>query len=577
MNRQKLYIAILCWIGGFLLASTPGFSQLLSKKKGNPEGKKMASEELMADGMRFVMKGEPAQALPVFEALIHAEPAEPSGYYMHAKVLNELKKYDQAIVSAKKAFDADPANATYGVFLAELYNSQKLYAEVVPVYESLLKLEPGNVNFGIEMAAAYIFTGQFEKAISTYDNLEKVMGVAEEITRQKQQLYLRQNKLEEAIGESYKLINADPGDSQHYVELAELLIANERIDEAMKPLEESVRLNPDEAQAHVLLADIYRRKGDLKRCNEELKIVFSNHNLDAEPKVRVLTGYISMLKSKEEKEDALNLSRLLVETHPDDARSMVIYADLLARNGEKENARDVYVKASKLDPSIYEIWAAILQLDGELNQIDSLMVHSDQALEVFPNQGLLWYSNGTANLIKKNYSRAIESFEECLNLTTDHPDLVRAVNAQLGDAYNAKGDHGKSDEYYEKVLKEDPDNDHVLNNYSYFLSMRKENLDKALSMSTRLVGKHQNNATYLDTHAWVLYVRKEYNEARKFLEKAILDTANVNGTIIEHYGDVLFKLGQKDRALEQWKKARSKGETSDIINRKIETGILHEK
>jgi predicted negative regulator of RcsB-dependent stress response len=96
-------------------------------------------------------------------------------------------------------------------------------------------------------------------------------------------------------------------------------------------------------------------------------------------------------------------------------------------------------------------------------------------------------------------------------------------------------------------------------------------------MSTRLIGRHQNNATYLDTHAWVLYVRKEYDEARKYLEKAMQDTLNVNGTIIEHYGDVLFKLGHKEKALEQWKKAKSKGDTSDIINRKIETGILHEK
>jgi len=577
MNCRNKYIYLLSWVGCFLLALSPGYSQFRNKKKEDSQSKKAAAEELMADGMRLLIKGEPAQALPVFDALIQAEPTEPSAYYMRGKVLNELKKNDEAILSAQKAFEMEKDNATYGVFLAELLNNQKMYAEAATVYETLLELEPRNVNFGIEMAAAYIFTGQLDKAIEAYNKLEKVMGVVQEITRQKQQLYLRQNKLDKAIEESYKLINTDPGDSQHYVDLGELLIANDRIDEALKPLEESVKLNPDEAQAHVLLADIYRRKGDLEKCNQQLKIVFANHNLDAEPKVRVLTGYLAMLKTEEEKKEALNLSQLLVETHPDDARSMVVYADLLARQGEKEKARDTYVLASKLDPSIYEIWGAILQLDGELNQIDSLLVHSDQALEVFPNQGLLWYSNGTANLIKKNYGRAIAAFEECINMTNDHPELIRAVQAQLGDAYNAKGDHVKSDEYYDKVLKEDPDNDHVLNNYSYFLSLRKENLDKALSMSSRLVGRHQNNATYLDTHAWVLYVRKEYDEARKYLERAILDTMNVNGTIIEHYGDVLFKLGQKDKAIEQWKKAKLKGETSDIINRKIETGILHEK
>ena len=63
-------------------------------------------------------------------------------------------------------------------------------------------------------------------------------------------------------------------------------------------------------------------------------------------------------------------------------------------------------------------------------------------------------------------------------------------------------------------------------------------------MSTKLAELHPKNATYLDTHAWVLYVMKDYAGAKKYLEKAIQsDPANISGTILEHYGDVLIPVG----------------------------------
>lgn len=246
------------------------------------------------------------------------------------------------------------------------------------------------------------------------------------------------------------------------------------------------------------------------------------------------------------------------------------------RNGKKAEARDRYVKATSIDGSDYKVWGAVIQLDGELNQVDSLLVHSEKALEVFPNQGLLWYSNGTAHLMKKDYKKAISSFEESLKLLTEK-DMLPYIHAQLGDAYNGLGENAKSDAAYDLALMENPDNDHVLNNYSYFLSLRKEKLDQALKMSERLIQQHQNNPTYLDTHAWVLYIRKDYKKAKESLEKAMRDSTNVSGTIVEHYGDVLFKLGERENAVLQWKKAKKMGETTELLDKKIATGTLHEQ
>jgi tetratricopeptide (TPR) repeat protein len=537
---------------------------------------RLEEETMAAEGMKYMMMDEPIRALPIFEKLVKSIPSDAAGHFMLASALLKLDRTAEALPHATLAFETDRANPYYTQQLGEIHVKQKNYGEAAKIYEQLVRQYPANVEYGVELAAMYVFNDQFDKAIATYDQMEKSIGITEEITHQKEQLYLRLNKFDKAIEEANKLIDSEPTELAYRIELAELLIANERIDEAVKPLEEALRLNPDEAQAHVLLADIYRRKGDVEKTNRELQVVFSNPNLDAEPKVRVLSGYLTMLKTDKDREDAASLAKQLVETHPKEARALVLYADLLVQQGRKAEARDIYVRAARANSSVYEVWGAVLQLDGELNQIDSLLAHSEQALEVFPNQGMIWYSNGSAQLMKRNYKRAVSSLEESRRLI-DNPEMKQLINAQLGDAYNGLGDNAKSDASYELVLKDDPNNDHVLNNYSYFLSLRKEKMDLALQLSERLVQKNPNDATFLDTYAWVLYIRKDYKKAKTFLEKAVQAKEGVSGTIVEHYGDVLFQLGEREKAVEQWKKAKTMGETSDLLEKKIATGTLHEQ
>ncbi|HEV7378906.1 MAG TPA: tetratricopeptide repeat protein, partial [Dyadobacter sp.] len=371
----------------------------------------LKDESLAIEGMKFLMRDEPAKALPFFEKLIEKTPGKAASHYMLARTLIKLDKADDAIIASRKAYDLDKNNIFYAQQLGELLAKKRKYADAAQIYQTLVARNPDNIQYGIELAAIYVFNDQYDKAIVTYDNLEKSIGVTEEIIHQKQQLYLRQNKLDKALAEAKKLITAEPGEVSDRIELAEMLIANDRTNEAVLPLEEALKINPDEAQAHVLLADIYRKNGDIEKCNRELKLVFANPNLEAEPKIRVLSGYVKMLKTDAEFQDAVVLARQLADTHPKDAKAMIIYADQLMRIGKKVEARDLYAKAARLDGSTFEVWGALLQLDGELNQVDSMLVHSELALEVFPNQGLLWYSNGTAHLMKKDFNRAISSLE----------------------------------------------------------------------------------------------------------------------------------------------------------------------
>jgi tetratricopeptide (TPR) repeat protein len=240
----------------------------------------------------------------------------------------------------------------------------------------------------------------------------------------------------------------------------------------------------------------------------------------------------------------------------------------------KAQAEQAFLSAIQRGSASFEAWQNLLALEAESGKFDSLIFHSEQGLEIFPNQAMLYYFNGYGNLSKKNYRQACSSLEQARKLSAANPNLVHDINSMLGDAYNGTKEYSKSDQAFEASLTHDPNNVFVLNNYSYYLSLRKEHLEKAEKMSAQTVRDHPDNATYLDTYAWVLYAREKYREARKVMEHA-LELPGVSFVHYDHYGDILFQMGDVDGAVRQWEKARSMTSEHDEIDKKIANRRLY--
>ncbi|HOZ83717.1 MAG TPA: tetratricopeptide repeat protein, partial [Bacteroidia bacterium] len=85
-----------------------------------------------------------------------------------------------------------------------------------------------------------------------------------------------------------------------------------------------------------------------------------------------------------------------------------------------------------------------------------------------------------------------------------------------------------------------------------------------------------NQSSFLDTYGWILYQEGKYDEAKKWIEKAMENGGENSGTILEHYGDILFKLNQSDKAFEYWKKAKQSGDASGLLDQKIRDKKLYE-
>lgn len=561
LSRIVFYITVCCFP---FLVNAQGDSKKVVPKEV------LEAETGLIEGMKYYNAEEYQKAAEIFKQIIDRKAEEPGILFMLAKSYANLNEVPEAIVYAERAADKS-GNKFYQQFLAKLYTKQTKYKDAADIYQKLIKKSPSEIGNYFELSELYLMQEKYSDAIKVYDDIEKEIGISEEISRQKQLIYLQQNKVDEAIKEGNKLIVAEPMESDFVIQQAQMLLANERYKEAQKMLTDVLKTSPNFAEGHVLLAEVYRLQGDLVKSSEELKSAFSNNDLSPEIKAKILSSYVLTVNknsSAENIDNVIELTNQLIKQSPDNAKAYVVLGDMLKQKGDNKAARDAYVKSTNYDKSVFEVWMAIIELDNELKDNKALVEHTASATEYFPNQAVFWYYNGFGNYAIKDFEEAEYALDEAKNLAFSNKELSANVNALLGDVFNAKKDYKKSDAAYEAAIKSDPNNEQALNNYSYFLSLRGENLDRAKELSQKLIEKHPENATYLDTHAWVLYKKGDYENAKKYLKKAVAQ-ANASGTVIEHYGDTLFKLGDKAEALIQWQKAKVKGGASSQIDDKI--------
>ncbi|QDA60611.1 tetratricopeptide repeat protein [Hymenobacter jejuensis] len=532
------------------------------------------SESFFVDGVKYVLLEDYNKAL---ERLLKAYALNPTNAAINYKIAetNLLSgNLKDATNFAQSAVKLDPKNAYYYLLLAQIYTSQKQYDDAAKVYTSLIHDVPGSNYYLFNLADLYMAQGKLDEALATFDQAEKQFGPIDEVSFKKQQIYLKQNKLDKALQEGESLIKANPEEVRYVLAQAELYASNNRPADAIRVANQALKQDPDNPQARMILADVYRQQGNAAESEKQIKLAFESPALDIDDKVRILVDYIRQLPNPKLNATALDLAGITMRVHPKEAKAFAVAGDIQIITENKKDARDSYLKAIHLDNSKFQIWQQVVLIDAELNQIDSLQRHTDQALELFPNQASLWFYNGVAHLLKKEPTKGVKSLEYGRKLATDNPELLAQFDTQLGDAYHELKDYPKSDAAYEAALAFDANNAQALNNYSYYLSLRGEKLDKAKEMSGKLVKQFPDNDTYLDTYAWVLYKLKDYNGARQYLEKAL--KTSTDGNVIEHYGDVLFQLGQKEQALTEWQRAKKTGEASALIDRKIKEKKLYE-
>lgn len=544
---------------------------------GDPKGKTKITEKQRLDAeyhfynaTKEVMLGNYDEAVRLFSQSLSINPYNSAAYYELGRIAFDKSDFASALDMARAAVTLDKKNVWYKYLLAQSLQATNKPDEAVKIFEQIAKEHPESPEYAYELADAYLKASRPYDAVKALDKIENLLGITPEVSEEKQRIYLRLGNIDKAAGEVQKLIDLNPKDPSYYLVLADMYFVNRMPDKAIEVYNRILEIDPDNGPVHYSLSQYYRDKGEKDKSYNELKLAFASPEVSIDTKMQVLMSYYSLSETNADlKKQAFELLDLVQKAHPEDPKSFAVFADFAMRDKRYSQARDLYLNVIERDNSKFAVWQQLLTCDSELADYQALYTHSGQAIELFPTQPVLYLYKGIAAIQLKKADDAITALTEGGALVYNNQQLELQFYIYLGDAYNEKKNYAKSDEFYEKALELEPQNTYVLNNYSYYLSIRKEKLAKAREMAKLVNTLMPNNPSYEDTYAWVLYVSGEYKEALQWLDKAISHGAENNGTILEHYGDVQFKLGNTEKALEYWKKAKEKGSTTDKIDRKI--------
>ncbi len=344
----------------------------------------------------------------------------------------------------------------------------------------------------------------------------------------------------------------------------------------METYQLALKKEPNNPMLHLALADYYKLQNDKENFYKEIKIAFENPELEPDTKTKILVSFYQLAETDQSyARQADELLDITLRLHPTSADAHAFKGDILYRDKKLKEAKEEYVKSVTLDKNKFSIWTQLLYLESEQNDIKALEKHSAEAIELFPNQAAPYYFNGMANMQLKQYEKAIESFNEGIEFVYENNPLLIQFYSNMGECYNAIKNYEKSDKAFENALKVDPDNALVLNNYAYYISLRKSMLEKAEKFSRRSNELSPNNRSYIDTYGWILYQLGKYKDAEIWLSRAVKMGSN-SGVIMEHYADVLYKLNKKEEALYYWKEAKLSGGGSELLDKKITDKKLYE-
>jgi tetratricopeptide (TPR) repeat protein len=457
--------------------------------------------------------GNYEKAIELFNKCLEQDPADAAAMYELANIYTDQGKVSEAASLAERAAELDPANKWYKTLLIQLYQAQGKFTDAGRIIDQLIVAEPDNIEYYQDEALNYIYDNDYKNAVKSYDILEQKLGINEDISIQKEKIYIMMGKPDKAIEEIRKLSGAYPDEPRYLEMLAELYMTSGMYDQALEVYNEILKVDPENPYINISLSDYYRKKGDKTKSLEYLKAGFANPNLDIDSKVSILLAYYSVNEIYNSyKDEAFELATILIKAHPDDPKAHSIYADFLVQDKRYEEARMAFLKVISIDSTKYLVWEQLLFVESELRNNQAMADESKRALELFPEQPMLYLFAGAANFQLKDFDAAAKYFKNGANFVVGNDKMLAQFYSYQGDTYFQLKDHQQSDEAYEKVLKIEPDNVLVLNNYAYYLSLRGESLEKAEQMAKKAVELEPGNSSYQDTYGWVLFRLARYED-----------------------------------------------------------------
>lgn len=534
------------------------------------------AEDYYIEGVRSFCAGDYRSAESGLSACLRLEPENDAAMYYLAMISMSRNETDRALSLLEKASAISPENAWYRLATARLYSGIGENGLAINVYESLIAEHPSKSDYYYELIDLLVRTGELDKALSTLDRIEELRGVDELTCNARYEILIRQNRLDDAEAVVRKMDEDFPS-ARTALLLGDLNKSRYNDSTALRYYKKALALDPDFIPAYFGVAEVYRMERNFYYYFQNIDVFLSSPDMNPEMKASYFqeivfpSGMVQVFKSQV---DTMILCTL--HAHPEDTTVLSLAGSYYIAVDSVDRGLELLRRNVDLHPDVKSVHSALLGQLYYLEDWEQLIPAAAQTVESFPEDitlrevlAIAYWQHGEIEEAVKVYHRILK------DIPKDHPMLINCYGS-LGDLYHELGNRRQSYACYEKGLKIDDNYSPILNNYAYYLSEERRNLKKALEMSRKTILNEPENATYLDTYGWLLYLTGDYEQARKYLKDAMVYGGKENAEVLDHYAEALFALKEYNLAFLYWGNADkidpSLGLSEKIARRRAEVG-----
>jgi len=531
----KKYITIVCVF--FVWACGTQTSQIdISSLSNNSEEKKeeLSNQSIddsqgiqfFIDGLMFMEQGDYSRAIIEFQDAIEMGSLSGEIYYSISECYWMIQKYDKSIQYGLLAIDYDDNNRDYSISLGkkyialnELNKALDIFTEVSEKYQDNadvlfiigdLKAELND----IDSALVY-----YQQAYNKDNSLILALEVAAELSLKSNHRYSKMILK--------KLLLADPSNPKYLQLFIEALPQSNNLDDIEDLVKnKNIRSNP-------FINNLYNQLG-----YEYL-----------------MDGLIDKAESFFQKSLSVN----------DNDRFALYYLSNIYRDLEKY---DESIAVADRHITLYP-----KEREGYINKIISLLTIKDyqnaievslKSLTLFSDDFDMNYFLGIAYYSTEKFVEAESYYAKSLKIDKES---IPAMHG-LAMAYDKNKKWEKSDQLYIDLIARNTKDAQAYNNYAYSLVERNKEIDYALTLAEKAIQLSPKTSAYLDTVGWIYFKLGNFEKAKEFIAQSIVYDDS-SAVVLEHYGDVLTALKDRDEALIFYKKALELDKDNSALSEKI--------
>lgn len=520
-------------------------------------------------------KGNFAEAFELLQHCLEIDSTAAEAYFASAPYYSELGNDSLALECLLNAASLSPGNDTYQEHVAQYYIEGGDYSKAITAYESLYSHHRDRSDVLNILFQLYRQKKDYAHMLQTIERMEQVDGKSDETTLMKMGVYEMRGDKKMAYQMLKSIVDDRPNEPSYKVMLGNWLMNHKRSDEAFEMFRSALDDDHDNEFAQMSLYDYYRSAG-----NDSAAVGLRDHlllspNVDDKTKMSMLQQCIK--ESEQHGGDSVPVLRLfarVMEANPKNSDIPYLKAAYMQLKGMPgDSIATAYRQVLEVEPERKSARIELAQMAAQEEDWDGVIRIATEGTQYSPDEMEFYYFTGVAQFQKGDEDAALDALRRGMGEISSKSDhnMVSEFYSFMGDILYKKNRPDEAFAAYDSCLQWKADNIGALNNYAYYLSELRRDLDKAEKMSRKTIEEEPSNSTYLDTYAWILFLQNRYGEAKAYIDRALENSPDSmpSAVIIEHAGDIYAQCGETEKAVELWQKAINAGGDNATLSKKI--------